>query len=51
MADLLEIEGLWAGYGEAVVLSDIGFCVPDGQSLALLGRNGTGKTTDRKSVV
>jgi branched-chain amino acid transport system ATP-binding protein len=51
MADLLEIEGLWAGYGEAVVLSDIGFCVPDGQSLALLGRNGTGKTTLINSVV
>ena len=51
MADLLEIEGLWAGYGEAVVLSDIGLCVPDGQSLALLGRNGTGKTTLINSIV
>ena len=51
MADLLEIEGLWAGYGEAVVLSDIGFCLPDGQSLALLGRNGTGKTTLINSIV
>src|SRR5215831_5396586 len=51
MADLLEIEGLWAGYGEALVLSDIGFCVPDGQCLALLGRNGTGKTTLINSIV
>jgi len=51
MADLLEIEGLWAGYGEALVLSDIGFSVPDGQSLALLGRNGTGKTTLINSIV
>jgi branched-chain amino acid transport system ATP-binding protein len=51
MADLLEIEGLRAGYGEAVVLSDIGFTLPDGQSLALLGRNGTGKTTLINSIV
>ena len=45
MPDLLEVEGLSAGYGEALVLSDVSFAVPDGQSLALLGRNGTGKTT------
>ena len=45
MADLLQVEGLCAGYGEAVVLTDIGFAMADGQSLALLGRNGTGKTT------
>jgi branched-chain amino acid transport system ATP-binding protein len=51
MADLLEVDGLWAGYGEAVVLSDISICLPDGQSLALLGRNGTGKTTLINSVV
>jgi branched-chain amino acid transport system ATP-binding protein len=45
MADLLQVEGLSAGYGEALVLSDISFTLADGQSLALLGRNGTGKTT------
>jgi branched-chain amino acid transport system ATP-binding protein len=42
---LLEVEGLRCGYGEAVVLSDVGFSLSAGQSLALLGRNGTGKTT------
>jgi branched-chain amino acid transport system ATP-binding protein len=51
MADLLEVENLSAGYGEAVVLSDIGFSIADGQSLALLGRNGTGKTTLINSIV
>ena len=51
MPELLEVEGLSAGYGEAVVLSDIGFSVADGQSLALLGRNGTGKTTLINSIV
>ena len=45
MADLLQVEALSAGYGEALVLSDISFTLADGQSLALLGRNGTGKTT------
>jgi len=42
---LLEVAGLSCGYGEAVVLSDIDFRLESGRSLALLGRNGTGKTT------
>ena len=45
MAELLRIEGLSAGYGEAVVLSGIALALDEGQTLALLGRNGTGKTT------
>ncbi len=45
MADLLKVEGLSAGYGEAVVLTDISLELQEGQTLALLGRNGTGKTT------
>jgi len=42
---LLEVQGLTCGYGEAVVLSDVSLTLPPGRSLALLGRNGTGKTT------
>ena len=42
---LLEVAGLTCGYGEAVVLSDVSFALDAGRSLALLGRNGTGKTT------
>jgi branched-chain amino acid transport system ATP-binding protein len=42
---LLGVEGLRCGYGEAVVLSDVSFTLLAGRSLALLGRNGTGKTT------
>jgi branched-chain amino acid transport system ATP-binding protein len=42
---LLEVEHLSCGYGEAVVLSDVSFALEAGRSLALLGRNGTGKTT------
>jgi branched-chain amino acid transport system ATP-binding protein len=46
MADqLLEIQGLRCGYGEAVVLSNVDLTLAAGRSLALLGRNGTGKTT------
>lgn len=45
MADLLRVENLSAGYGEAVVLHDIAFALGEGETLALLGRNGTGKTT------
>ena len=45
MSDLLRVEGLSAGYGDAVVLADISVAMGDRQSLALLGRNGAGKTT------
>ena len=45
MAELLKIENLRAGYGEAVVLQDVSLSLGEGQTLALLGRNGTGKTT------
>ena len=45
MGDLLNVKNLSAGYGEAVVLTDISLSLAEGQTLALLGRNGTGKTT------
>jgi branched-chain amino acid transport system ATP-binding protein len=45
MAELLKVEGLSAGYGEAVVLQGVSLTIDAGQTLALLGRNGTGKTT------
>jgi branched-chain amino acid transport system ATP-binding protein len=45
MSELLKVERLSAGYGEAVVLHDVSFALGEGQTLALLGRNGTGKTT------
>ncbi|MGA7986391.1 MAG: ABC transporter ATP-binding protein [Burkholderiales bacterium] len=51
MADLLQVVHLGAGYGEAVVLSDVSFSLAAGESLALLGRNGMGKTTLVKSIV
>jgi branched-chain amino acid transport system ATP-binding protein len=51
MAELLVIDRLRAGYGEAVVLSDISLTLAEGQSLALLGRNGMGKTTLVNSII
>lgn len=45
MTDLLKVQDLSAGYGEAVVLHDVSLSLGEGKTLALLGRNGTGKTT------
>ncbi len=51
MRDLLVIDNLRAGYGEAVVLPQFSLRVREGEVLALLGRNGTGKTTLINSIV
>ena len=45
MDDLLKVQNLSAGHGEAVVLTDISLSLAEGKTLALLGRNGTGTTT------
>ncbi|CDZ45625.1 ABC transporter ATP-binding protein [Neorhizobium galegae] len=44
-APVLVTEKLVAGYGEASVLAGISLTIEEGKTLALLGRNGTGKTT------
>ena len=51
MPELLALERLSAGYGEAVVLREITLSLDAGRSLALLGRNGMGKTTLIASIV
>jgi branched-chain amino acid transport system ATP-binding protein len=51
MAELLRVESLSAGYGEALVVQGLSFSLEDGQSLALLGRNGVGKTTLIDSLI
>jgi branched-chain amino acid transport system ATP-binding protein len=46
MADaLLSLRNIRAGYGEAVVLDNVSFDLADKGSLAVLGRNGVGKST------
>jgi branched-chain amino acid transport system ATP-binding protein len=45
MPELLMLDEVVAGYGESVVLDNISMTMDEGGSLALLGRNGVGKTT------
>jgi branched-chain amino acid transport system ATP-binding protein len=51
MSDLLQLKQLSAGYGEAVVISNIDLSLKPGESLAVLGRNGTGKTTLLNTII
>jgi branched-chain amino acid transport system ATP-binding protein len=51
MSDLLTLQQVSAGYGEAVVISAIDLRLEPGESLAVLGRNGTGKTTLLNTII
>jgi len=42
---LLEVSGLSAGYGDAMVLRDLELSVDEGEIVAVVGSNGAGKTT------
>ncbi|GAA0574909.1 ABC transporter ATP-binding protein [Caenispirillum bisanense] len=48
---LIEALGLCAGYGDARVLHGIDLAVAEGEIVALLGRNGMGKTTTIKALM
>jgi branched-chain amino acid transport system ATP-binding protein len=45
MSEGLMLQGVDAGYGETVVLEDVSLALAPGATLAVLGRNGVGKTT------
>jgi branched-chain amino acid transport system ATP-binding protein len=45
MAEILSLKKIRAGYGETVVLEDVDLELPERGALAVLGRNGVGKTT------
>ena len=49
--DALHVDALRTGYGQTVVLEDIGFTLPERGALAVLGRNGVGKTTLLASIM
>ena len=51
LPDLLRLETVIAGYGAARVLNGITLSLAAGRSLALLGRNGTGKTTLVNTII
>ena len=48
--ELLRIENLSVGYGGGTVLSGVNLTVRDGEAVALLGRNGVGKTTTLRAI-
>jgi branched-chain amino acid transport system ATP-binding protein len=51
MSELLALRDVSAGYGEAVVITHIDLHLRQGEALALLGRNGTGKTTLLNTII
>ena len=51
MADLLELRDLTTGYGDAVVIRNLSLRLAEGEALAVLGRNGVGKTTLLDSII
>ncbi|MDT7952933.1 MAG: ABC transporter ATP-binding protein [Acetobacteraceae bacterium] len=48
---MLEVDGLQARYGQALVLEDVSFTVRQGSVCLLLGRNGAGKSTTLKALM
>jgi branched-chain amino acid transport system ATP-binding protein len=51
MANLLTLSNLKVGYGAAVAIEDLSLNLGEGRSLAVLGRNGVGKTTLLNSII
>ena len=47
----LAMRGVSAGYGDTVVVRELSLDVPDGTVVALLGRNGAGKSTTLKTII
>ena len=48
---MLKIDNLTAGYGQSQVLFDVSLSIEAGQVLALMGRNGMGKTTTISAIM
>ena len=45
MSAILELESVCSGYGDSVIVEDVTLRIEFGECVALLGRNGVGKTT------
>jgi branched-chain amino acid transport system ATP-binding protein len=50
MPDILELSNVTAGYGRTVILEDVRVSLPQGAALAVLGRNGVGKSTLMRTI-
>ena len=50
MASLLEVDGLYAGYGPTEVVHDLSLRIEEGTITTLLGANGAGKTTTLRAL-
>ena len=50
-AEILRVEDIDVFYGASQILFGVSFGVEKGQSLALLGRNGAGKSTTMKAII
>lgn len=48
--ELLKVENITSGYGDKIIISDINFTIRKSEFTALLGLNGTGKTTLLKTI-
>ena len=51
MTAALALDGLSSGYGEAIVVRDLSLEVAEGEIVALVGKNGMGKTTLLKAIM
>ena len=51
MTGVLEVEGLASGYGTSEVISDVSFALAKSEVVAVVGKNGMGKTSLLKAVL
>ena len=51
MTNAIEVEGLASGYGTSKVVSDVSFTLAKSEVLAIVGRNGMGKTSLLKTLL
>jgi branched-chain amino acid transport system ATP-binding protein len=51
VSDLLQLKGVMASYGASQALFGVDLCIGEGEAVALMGRNGMGKTTTIRVIM